>query len=77
MPAQGSPRVLDGAGRHVHHADDELIRRWLRNQQSVKPRTRNAIVLWAKVSEAFCIGSTSAKDACLRHGANADLLVSQ
>lgn len=67
-------QVLDGADRHVHHPDDELMRRWLRAQ---KPSLRPGLgtFLWSRVSEQFCIGSTSAKDVCMRHGFDPDALV--
>lgn len=69
-----SEHRLDGADRHVLHTDDELIRRWLRAQLPVR-RPGRGTFLWARVSEQFCIGSTSAKDICLRHGFEPDTLV--
>lgn len=63
---------LDGADRHVLHTDDELVRRWLNSQQEAK---RGGTFLWARVSEVFCIGSTSATDVCRRHGYEPDKIV--
>ncbi len=70
-----SEQRLDGADRHVLHNDDELIRRWLRAQRPVTKH--GGTFLWAKVSEEFCIGSTSAKGVCLRHGFDPDLRVAR
>ena len=65
---------LDGADRHCFHADDELMRRWLR-QESNRAAKRGGIPLAAKVSEKFCVGGTSARQICRRHGYNPDALV--
>lgn len=67
-----SETKLDGADRHPLHTDDELMRRWLRAQPKAK---RWGEYLWAKVSRAFCVGSTSAQDICKRHGFDPDLKV--
>jgi hypothetical protein len=67
-----SEERLTGADRHPLHTDDELVRRWLRAQPKAK---RFGEYLWAKVSRAFCVGSTSAMDICKRHGFDPDLKV--
>lgn len=67
---------LDGADRHVLHTDDELIRRWLRAQRPLI-KNNGGMFLWAKVSDAFCIGSTSARDVCTRHGFDPDIRVTR
>jgi len=67
---------LDGADEHPIHSDSELVRRWLRAQQAVKqPGKGRGVFLWARVSEQFCVGSTSARDVCNRHGFHPDKLV--
>jgi hypothetical protein len=65
---------LDGADRHEIHIDAELVRRWLYAQSQNKAK-RGGTFLWAKVSEEFCIGSTSAQQVCLRHGYEPDTIV--
>ena len=65
---------LDGADRHPLHTDTELVQRWLRVQQLSK-KPGNGTFLWAKVSEEFCIGSTSAQNICRRHGYDPDMQV--
>lgn len=69
---RSSPQVLDGADRHYLHSDQELVTRWLRAQRAAK---RGGVPLWAKVSEQFCVGSTSAQQICRRHGDDPDRLV--
>lgn len=73
-PPETSPR--DGADNHYLHTDDELVRRWLRAQRPLTKRIGGAF-LWAKVSEEFCIGSTSAQQVCRRHGFDPDVRVSR
>lgn len=63
---------LTGADRHPFHNDSELVRRWLYAQPKAK---RYGEYLWSKVSRVFCVGSTSAKDICIRHGYDPDLKV--
>jgi hypothetical protein len=63
---------LDGADRHTEYSDAELVRRWLHSQREAKQR---GIYLWVKVSQVFCVGSTSAKGICTRHGYDPDKLV--
>lgn len=66
--------VLSGADRHPLHSDAELVQRWLRAQKPAR-RVGTGMVLWGKVSHVFCIGSTSAKDVCRRHGFDPDFEV--
>lgn len=65
--------VLTGADRHSLHSDTELVQRWLRN---LKPASRRyGHPMWCIVTEVFCVGSTSAKNICKRHGFDPDYLV--
>lgn len=66
--------VLDGADRHNYHTDEELIRRWFRQQVNRRPK-RGGISLQGKVTAQFCIGSTSARSFCKRHGFDPDAIV--
>lgn len=56
------------------YSDTDLMYRWL-NQQYQRQAKRGGIPLWHKVEQQFCVGSTSAKDACTRHGFSPDVLV--
>lgn len=56
------------------YTDSDLMQRWMR-QEVRNPAKRGGIQLWAKVSERFCIGSTSAREVCRRHGVTPDTMV--
>lgn len=71
-----SNQKLDGADSHPIHSDSELVHRWLRAQRPLIKRIGGTF-LWAKVSEEFGIGSTSAHDVCRRHGYDPDRRVSR
>lgn len=68
---------LSGADRHPVHSDSELMRRWFVAQLNsrISRTLGRGIPLWSKVSEVFCIGSTSAKEVCKRHGCDPDRLM--
>jgi len=70
-----SEQRLDGVDRDPLHTDAELMCRWLRAQRPVTKH--GGTVLWFKVSEEFCIGSTSAQDVCRRHGFDPDSRVAR
>lgn len=65
---------LSGADSHPLHTDSELMRRWL-YAQNTRRAMRYGVPLWSKVSEVFCIGSTSAANVCKRHGYDPDMMV--
>jgi hypothetical protein len=66
---------LNGADRHYFHSDAELVRRWMYSQVQRSPTRGRGIYLWAKISEVFSVGSTSAQEICRRHGYDPDRMV--
>lgn len=71
-----SGQKLSGADQRPLHSDAELMQRWLgTHMRRPEPRLGRGIPLWSKVSEVFCIGSTSAKEVCARHDCDPDKMV--
>jgi hypothetical protein len=60
--------------------DHDLMVRWFASLKLVPPYRgfgfcRRGDVRWSVVARTFCVGSTRAKEACLRHGYDPDELV--